>query len=87
MESCIPGFVLDAGLYKSFVTIHRIQYGNPGLHISLIWESWSAGKLILDVVLVQISSLLNLIRFCTKRVESCIPGFGLDSGLYESLIN
>ena len=29
---------------------------------------------------------LILVRFNTKIVESWIPGFGVDSGLYESLI-
>ena len=36
----------------------------------LIWESWSSGQLILDVVLVHIHPLLNRIRFNAKSEES-----------------
>ena len=52
-----------------------------------MWESWSPGLLIFDVVLVHIDPLLDSIRFNTKVVESYIPGFGMDSGPFKSLIN
>ena len=52
-----------------------------------MWESWSPGLLILDVVLVHIDPLLDSIRIKTKVVESFIPGFGMDSGPFKSLIN
>ena len=52
-----------------------------------MWESWSPGLLILDVVLIYIDPLLDSIRFNTKVVESCVPGFGMDSGPFKSLLN
>ena len=49
-----------------------------------ILESWTTD---FDVVLVHIDPLLDSIRFNTKVVESHIPGFGMDSGPFKSLIN
>ena len=52
-----------------------------------MWESWSPGLPILDVVLIYIGPLLDSIGFNTKVVESYVPGFGMDSGPFKSLLN